>query len=138
MSAVAVAGRRGRRGYRVSKAMIRIGWLNTIAYPMAFVFNQSAEILPVITFAFISQLVGGGPHKQELVGGDYYTFAVIGLFAVRLVGAGLTDFAGYVSGIVANGQLEMLLVEPVHWNALPYVLSQWVIFQRIMTTIALV
>jgi ABC-2 type transport system permease protein len=136
MTAVALNARRGRRLLGVSRALVRIGWLNTIAYPMAFFINQFAELLPVITFAFVEELVGG--QKGQLVGGDYYTFAVIGLFCIRLTGAGMTDFASYVSGIVSNGQMEMLLVEPIHWKLLPYALAQWVIAQRALATVAVV
>jgi ABC-2 type transport system permease protein len=107
---------------RVSGAFLRMDWLITRAYPMAFVVMELQTVVPFVIYYFVAGLVGAdGPN----VGGDYYTFVVLGLIGSQFIGAGLLGLGSALVRAVQEGRFEMLLIEPVRWRLLPFALIQW-------------
>ena len=59
------------------------------------------------------------------VGGDYYTFVIIGMVSIQVIGVGLSAFTTTLDYIIQQGQFETYLVEPVNWRLLPFGLGAW-------------
>jgi ABC-type polysaccharide/polyol phosphate export permease len=111
-----------RRAGHVSVAFLRMDWLMTRAYPMAFVFLELQNLVPVVIYYFVAELVGVGGPK---VGYDYYTFVVLGMLGTQFISAGLLGLGSALVRAVQEGRFEMLLIEPVKWRLLPFALVQW-------------
>jgi hypothetical protein len=95
---------------RVSGAFLRMDWLMTRVYPMAFVVLQLQNLVPVVIYYFVAELAGAdGPN----VGGDYYTFVVLGLIGSQFISAALLGLGSAILRAVQEGRFEMLLIEPV-------------------------
>ncbi len=107
---------------RVSGAFLRMDWLITRSYPMAFVVLQLQSLVPFVIYYFIARLVG--THSPN-VGGDYYTFVVLGMIGTQFITAGLLGLGSALVRAVQEGRFEMLLIEPVKWRLLPFTLIQW-------------
>src|ERR1700730_123196 len=106
----------------VSSAFIKIGYLTTMSYPLSFVVDQIASLTPIFTYYFIAKVVR---TSSVDVGGDYYTFIIIGLITNRLLAGGLLGLGDELELTVQEGRFESLLTQPVPWRALPFGLVQW-------------
>jgi ABC-2 type transport system permease protein len=90
-----------------------------------------ATLVPIVTFSFVADLVSdNGPE----VAFDYYTFVVLGVATMSVLGVTLNSFGGAMLNFVTQGQLEMFLVEPMPWRALPFALVPWGTFQAFLTS----
>lgn len=118
-----------RRGVQLSRAFLDMGFSTAIAYPVSFAFSVLQPMVPVVTFFFVAQLVSSG----RSVGGDYYSFVVIGYLVIHALGAALGGFTHEMQTAVQQGRFEMLLVEPVRWSLLPFGLAQWPVVSRVVT-----
>src|SRR4051812_18966815 len=107
---------RAKRGWEVGAAFTRMGYLQDISYPLAFVLTQLQALVPVFTYYFVARLV---PDEAARVGGDYFTFVVIGVLPIRILVTGLADLSSELDPAIQQGRFEMLLVEPVQWRFLP-------------------
>jgi ABC-2 type transport system permease protein len=113
---------------RVAAAFLRLGFRQAISYPLGFVTGQLGAVLPVFIYFFVARLIPSG----ESVGGDYFTFVVIGLVAMRFLEAGLRGFAFEMDVAINRGWLEMFLVEPIRWRFLPFGMAQWPTMQAVI------
>lgn len=119
---------RARRGGQISRAFFDMGYSTAIAYPITFAMSAIQALIPAFTFFFIAQLVADSPS----VGGDYYSFVVIGFLITQAFGSALGGFTSEMQTAVQQGRFEMLLVEPVRWRLLPFGLAQWPIANRLV------
>ena len=131
-----VAGwrRSPRRALWAATAFFRMGWLTAAAYPMSFAISQATTIVPLVVYYFISRIVGTG-HGQ--VGGDYFTFIVIGVASQRLLTGGMAGLGEEIESSIREGRLETLLVQPVDWRVLPLGLAEWPIAWGLINAVAL-
>jgi ABC-2 type transport system permease protein len=116
-----------RRGLQISRAFFDMGFSTAIAYPLSFGISMLQPMVPVATFFFVAQLVADGPS----VGGDYFSFVIIGFLVTRAYGGALGGFASEMHSAVQQGRFEMLLVEPVRWRLLPFGMAQWQLTRHI-------
>jgi ABC-type uncharacterized transport system permease subunit len=116
---------------QVQRAFFRIGWLTLISYPAAMLTRQLSLLVTVAMYYFLSQLVEDTP----LVGGDYFTYVILGILVTRLLDGGLTGFGFQIQEEIQTGRLEGYLVEPVRWAALPFGLMQFPIVERLVTSL---
>jgi len=116
-----------RRAIQINRAFFRLGWLTLISYPLAFLMMQLGALLPVFIYLFVGELVPNTPA----VGGDYYTFVVIGVVAVQLLDGTLRAFGQVLDTEIQAGRLEALLVEPIHWHILPFGIVQFYLLWRV-------
>lgn len=123
------------RGVQVAGGFLRMGWLKSLSYPLAFAVSQIQSALELCIYYFIAQLVG---QSGPAVGNDYYTFVVIGVLGALILSGGLQDFILELDESIQQGRLEMLLVEPVPWTLLPFGMAQWPIFIRTMNALIMV
>ena len=127
--------KRTRRGAQIESAFFHIGVRDSLNYPLALVMQGLATFVPIVTFMFVAELVGeNGPE----VAYDYYTFVVLGVATMSVLGVTLNSFGGAMLNFVTQGQLEMFLVEPMPWGALPFALVPWPAFQAFVTSSAMV
>jgi ABC-2 type transport system permease protein len=126
------AARRVRRTLRVSTAFLRMDYLITMAYPLAFVVTEIQAISTIVIFYFISHLV---VRPSARTAGDYFSFVVLGLVATQFVNAGLQGLGSSLVRTVTEGRFEMLLIEPIRWRFLPFGLVQWPIIIQGSTSV---
>ncbi|MGH8883809.1 MAG: ABC transporter permease [Egibacteraceae bacterium] len=117
-----------RRAIQVNHAFFRVGWLNVIGYPLAFATTQLSALLPICIYFFVARLVADTPA----VGGDYYTFVVIGVIVMKLLDGSLRGFGALLDNEIQEGRLETLLVEPIRWRLLPFGMVQFQLVTRII------
>lgn len=103
-----------------------MGWSTALHYPVNFVLLALRPLIPVITFFFVAKLVTSGPS----VGGDYYSFVIIGLLTSEALAGALGGFTFEMQSMVQQGQFEMLLIEPVRWRLIPFGLAAWPVVMR--------
>lgn len=103
-------------------AYTRLEILEDLSYPMTIVMQFLTAVFPVILYYFVAQLVPG--HRPN-VGGDYYTFAAIGLAVAVVLQNALSGFGRRLDLTQNQGTFETMLVEPVPWMAVPVTLNIW-------------
>jgi len=118
----------------VARAFTRMGYLLEFAYPLAFVFTQMQALVPVFIYFFVAKLVNS---SNSNVGGDYFTFVIIGVLSIRVL-AVVQDLSSELDSAIQQGRLETLLVEPLPWRALPFALIPWSLIVRLVTVALLV
>jgi len=133
----ASAPTRGRRKRRrspnrptpsIAIAFLRMDIIEDISYPMSLVLSELGTVLPVLVSFFIGELVG----ESADVGGDYFTFAVLGLAVTAVLQGALGGFGGSLQRALNRGSLETLLVEPVPWTYLPFAMNLWRIMMGLL------
>ena len=122
MTVVEHAISRVRRGAQVGGAFFRIDWIDATNYPLALLMRMLNAFVPIVTYLFVAQLVDDSGADVAF---DYYTFVVIGLVTMSALAASLSSFGNSMLRLVTQGQLEMFLVEPVRWRALPFAMMTW-------------
>lgn len=105
----------------VATAFLRMDIIEDLSYPMSLLMAELGTVMPVLVSFFIGELVGA----SEEVGGDYFTFAVIGLAITAVLQGALGGFGGSLQRALNRGTLETLLVEPVPWISLPFAMNLW-------------
>lgn len=110
------------RATRISRAFLSLGVSTALKYPLGFVSEQVQVLGPVVVYFFISGFVDAdGPE----VGGDYFTFVMVGLVGMQTLNAGLRALTNQIDLAVSRGWFEMILMEPVHWSLLPFAMALW-------------
>ena len=121
--------------WEVSAAFIKIGYVTTMSYPLSFIVDQIASLTPIFTYYFVAKVI----HTSSVdVGGDYYTFVVIGLITARLLAGSLRGLGDELEFAVREGRFDSLLVQPVPWRSLPLGLVQWGFIWRAVNTVVIV
>ena len=112
----------------IAVAFLRMEFIEEVSYPMSLVLSELGTILPVLVSFFIGELVG----ESADVGGDYFTFAVLGLAITAVLSGALGGFGGSLQRALNRGSLETLLVEPVPWTYLPFAMNLWRIIMGVL------
>lgn len=109
---------------RTITAFIRVDVIDDISYPLAFIITQLAIFIPVITSYFVGELAADSPRAEDF-GGDYFTFAVLGLALAASMQGSLTGFGLALQKAQERGTFETLLAEPLPWTVLPIAMNTW-------------
>jgi ABC-2 type transport system permease protein len=132
MKMISDVAERLQRTNQIGGAFMRIDYIDTMNYPLALIMRGITALVPIVTFYFVSHLMAqNGPE----VAFDYYTFVVIGIVALSVLGSTLTSFGNMMLRYVQEGQLEMFLVEPIRWSLLPFATIPWQAFLALVTAI---
>lgn len=123
-----------RHWWRVQQAFLRIGVLDAVSYPVAFVMSRLNVLMPVVLFAFIANLLATG----EQTGSEYFSFVIIGLVASELLDAGARGLGDQLSQEINTGRLETYLIGPVPLPFLPFGLVQFDLLARIATSVIVI
>ncbi len=106
---------RSRRmpGPGVIPAFLRRDLREALTYKFSFVSSVTGILLSSATFYFVAKLVPGGAPSLGPFGGDYFSFAVVGVAFAGLLGMFQEGLSAVVRGAQVSGTLEALLVTPV-------------------------
>lgn len=122
------------RALSASNAFMRMGFSVSMSHPLGLAFGQLSNLMQIFIFFFVAKLVVAGPQ----VGGDYYTFVMLGEVGLIVMSAGLIGFSTELDKALSQGHFEMLLAEPVPWRLLPFGMMQWPASLRLINLVAIV
>lgn len=125
-----------RRLWRIkqtSMAFLRADIVEDLSYPMSLVLGQAGVVVPIFVSFFIADLVG---NSRE-VGGDYLTFATIGLAMSAALQSTLQGFGTRLQQVQDRGLFESILVEPIKWLWMPVAMNQWNMFRGFINAVLL-
>ena len=112
-------------------AFLRMDLIEDISYPMSMMLHEIGFLVPVLVLYFVGDLVGDNPE----VGGDYFTFAIIGMMVSTILQGALSGFGGSLQRAQNRGTFETLLVEPIPWTFLPFAMNIWRVVDSIISAI---
>lgn len=130
-------GRERQRNHslRVASAFFRIAVARAMSYPMSLALTEFAALIPLFTYFFVARLI---EKNTASVGGDYFTFVVIGLIANYVLAVGIKDFGRELELAINQGRFEVLLVEPIPSRVIPFGFIEWPLVRRIGAAVAVV
>ena len=96
---------------RISAFLLR-DFREALTYKFSFVSSFVGILLSSATFYFVAKLVPSGTPSLGPYGGDYFSFAVIGVAFSSLLGMFQEGLSSVVRSAQVSGTLEALLVTP--------------------------
>lgn len=93
-------------------AFLRRDLREALTYKFAFVSTFAGILMSSATFYFVAKLVPRGAPSLGPFGGDYFSFAVVGVAFAGLLGLFQEGLASVVRSAQLSGTLEALLVTP--------------------------
>ena len=125
-------------GPGVFRAFLRRDFREAVTYKFSFISSVTGILLSSATFYFVAKLVPRGSPSLGPFGGDYFSFAVVGVAFAGLLGMFQEGLSAVVRGAQLSGTLEALLVTPVPVPAILFGSSLYsLIFQVVRTVIHL-
>ena len=107
-------------------AFLRRDWQAESSYKLAFALQFVNIFFTVGVFYFVAQLVEAGANPYlEPYGGDYFSFALIGIAFSAYFGVGMTSFASSLRTAQTTGTLEAMLVTPTRLSTIILSSAQW-------------
>ncbi len=100
-------------GAAVPAAFLRRDLREALTYKFSFVSSVVGIFLSSATFYFVAKLVPSGTPSLGPFGGDYFSFAVVGVAFAGLLGMFQEGLASVVRSAQLSGTLEALLVTPL-------------------------
>jgi len=119
---------------RIAGALIKRDMLSETSYRFSF-FMQIVEIfLTIAALYFLSKMLGHGAVDKHLIeyGGDYFSYALIGVAFYSYFNIGFSSFAAKLQEAQSTGTLEAMLSTPADLSTIVLGSSLW---RFIMTTI---
>jgi len=104
--------RRKTSGAAVLAAFLRRDFREALTYKFSFLSSVTGILLSSATFYFVAKLVPAGVPSLGPFGGDYFSFAVVGVAFAGLLGMFQEGLAAVVRSAQLSGTLEALLVTP--------------------------
>lgn len=85
------------------------------SYKLQSLFRLLSILFQVLTFYFLATLIGGEATSKHLeaYGGDYFTFALVGLSFSGLFNAGLRAFTTSIRQQMTMGVFEAMVASPI-------------------------
>lgn len=130
MSETAVTSRVARP-WDVVVAFVRIGWLEAVSYPVAFLQQRLTLFGALAVFAVLSSLISEDT-------GAYLGFVVVGLACAEVLDAGTAGLSQRLSVEINTGRLETYLTEPVSPSFLPFGIVLFELMARVLTAVIVV
>lgn len=110
---MSASGRKRVSGAAVMAAFLRRDLREALTYKFSFISSLTGILLSSATFYFVAKLVPRGTPSLGSFGGDYFSFAVVGVAFAGLLGMFQEGLAAVVRSAQLSGTLEALLVTPV-------------------------
>jgi len=109
---------------------------NEVSYRIAFLMSLGGILFSVVTYFFISELIGdaAAPYLSEYRG-DYFSFVLIGVAFSGYFGVGLSGFARGLRLAQTTGTLEAMIMTPA---PLPVIVIGSAMWSYVFTTLRLV
>lgn len=122
----------------VFRALLRRDFREAASYKLSFVSSVAGILLSSATFYFVAKLVPRDAPALGPFGGDYFSFAVVGVAFAGLLGMFQEGLSAIVRGAQLSGTLEALLVTPVPVPAILFGSSLYsLLFQLVRTALHL-
>jgi ABC-2 type transport system permease protein len=135
---VSASGRKSVSGAAVMAAFLRRDLREALTYKFSFVSSVTGILLSSATFYFVAKLVPAGTPSLGPFGGDYFSFAVVGVAFAGLLGMFQEGLAAVVRSAQLSGTLEALLVTPVPVPVILFGSSLYsILFQVVRTALHL-
>jgi ABC-2 type transport system permease protein len=110
----------------VASAFLKRDLSQALSYRLSFLMQLGGIFLSVAIFYFLSRLFGTAVAPQlEAYGGDYFSFALIGLAFTGFLGLSLSSFASSIREGQVMGTLEIMLLSPTRLSAILLSSSLW-------------
>ncbi len=93
-------------------AFLRRDFREALTYKFSFISSFAGILLSSATFYFVAKLVPHGTPSLGPFGGDYFSFAVVGVAFSSLLGMFQEGLPAVVRSAQVTGTLEALLVTP--------------------------
>ena len=99
----------------------------SVSYKMQFVFQFLQIFFGILIIYFIGQMLdnSGGSDALESYGGDYFSFALIGLAINSFLRAGLVSITNDIRQIMNQGTLEAMCATSTNYTWLMFCASVW-------------
>ncbi len=110
---MSAGARRPARGAAILAAFLRRDLREALTYKFSFLSSFIGILLSSATFYFVAKLVPPSAPSLGPFGGDYFSFAVVGVAFAGLLGMFQEGLAAVVRSAQLSGTLEALLVTPV-------------------------
>ncbi len=122
-----------RQFLHIARAFIKRDFVEEISYRFSFFMQFFGMFFTVAMFFFISRLLGPAMNPYlEQYGGDYFSFALIGIAFSGYFGLGLTTFSNSLRQAQTTGTLEAMLTTPAGISTIILSSSLW---SYVMTTL---
>ncbi len=97
-----------------------------LSYKFQFIFQFAQIFFSVAMIFFIGKMLEGVPNKHlKVYGGDYFSFALIGLAVSSYLRAGLVTITNDIRQMMNQGTLEAVCAAPVKYMSLMIYSSLW-------------
>jgi len=93
-------------------AFLRRDLRESLSYKFAFVTSFFGILFSTATFYFVAKLVPPGTASLEPFGGDYFSFAVVGVAFASLLGMFQAGLPAVIRSAQVSGTLEAVLLTP--------------------------
>lgn len=107
------------------------------SYRASFFFMLVGGLVTLTTFYFLAQTIGDAPVLRGH-GGDYFSFALIGVAVASSLRALQTSFAQRLREAQTDGSLEVLLSAPLSTFRVITLLAAYPIVQALLRAVALI
>ncbi len=91
-------------------AFLRRDLREALTYKFTFVYSLVGIFFSTATFYFVAKLIPGAAPSLAPFGGDYFSFAVVGVAFASLLGVFQEGLPGVIRNAQTSGTLEALLV----------------------------
>jgi ABC-2 type transport system permease protein len=104
------------------------------SYRIGFLLSFGGSVLNILGVFFLSRTVGSSIATPiDRYGGDYFSFAVVGVAFSTFMGVGLTGIGSRIREGQMMGTLELMLLSPNRLGVLLFSSSLWSHFQAAIT-----
>lgn len=108
-------------------------WLQVRSYRLAFIMENVGLLVPLAGLFFMSRMFGSVEIPSiNRYGGNYITFALLGIIIVTYSFTGLRAFSTTLRAAQVSGTLEMLLLTRAN---LPTILAGWSLYPFLRATV---
>lgn len=126
--------RRPASGAAILAAFLRRDLREALTYKFSFLSSFVGILLSSATFYFVAKLVPRGAPSLGPFGGDYFSFAIVGVAFAGLLGMFQEGLAAVVRSAQLSGTLEALLVTPVPVPAVLFGSSLYTLLFQVFRT----
>jgi ABC-2 type transport system permease protein len=131
---VSGSARRPASGAAILAAFLRRDLREALTYKFSFLSSFVGILLSSATFYFVAKLVPRGAPSLGPFGGDYFSFAIVGVAFAGLLGMFQEGLAAVVRSAQLSGTLEALLVTPVPVPAVLFGSSLYTLLFQVFRT----
>jgi len=107
--------------------------VETISYRLTFIMQFISIFIHMIVWYFIAKLFGHTVTPQlKGIGGDYFSFVLVGIAFTRFFDAGLNVFSAKIGEAQIKGTLEAMLVTSTSASSILIFSSLWAFFYALI------